>query len=144
MAQRPEEELPESVILGMFEGLKNTVAPERLMPGELEKANNVDIDDAGQVRRRRGQTLRAAGDFHSLHEHLDELYAVKDGTLGVVYPDYTFSGIVAAGTARLSYAAVGETLYYSSEAESGKIIDKTNYPPDRDWETTPSVPSLTA
>ena len=116
-----EDELPESIVLQVFEGLRNNVAPERLKPGELERALNVDIDDAGQVRRRRGRTLVSSGNYHSLKPHMGEVYGVKNGELGVIAPNYTFSSIVAVGSDPLSYTSVDDTLYFSSRSASGKI-----------------------
>lgn len=125
MASRPEDELPDSIIVGQFLGLKNVVERERLQMGELRKALNVDIDDAGQARRRRGQTRVSTGSFHSLFDHCGDVYGVKDGQLGTIGTDYTFSNLATAGSA-LSYASVGDVLYYSSETDSGKIVDGAN------------------
>lgn len=122
MASRPPEELPESLVIGQLRGVKNTVTPERLMLGELEAAVNVDIDDAGQVHRRRGQTLVSAGDFHSLYKTGATCYGVKNGTLGIIRPDYTFSSIVATGADTLSYVMVADILYYSSLSTAGKVV----------------------
>jgi hypothetical protein len=36
---QPDPNIPDSVVLGMFEGLRNTVAPERLKANELAEGN---------------------------------------------------------------------------------------------------------
>lgn len=128
MASAPPEP-PESIILGNFAGVHNTAARHRLRPEEFEQALNVDIDDRGQVRRRRGSTLKLAGNFHSLKTIGSRVYAVKDGELGWISNDYQFTSLGhTAGSKPLSYALVADTLYFASEATSGKIIDGQVYP----------------
>jgi hypothetical protein len=131
MAQPPSAPLPDSVTFGNFSGLKNMVTRERLKPDELARAINVDIDDIGQVHRRRGYTRVSTGDFHSLFTDTDDVvYGVKNGTLGVINPDYSFrplkSGInfqPGEGIKSMAYAQVGPQVYYSCATDSG-IIDK--------------------
>lgn len=123
MPQPPD--IPESITLGQFSGIKNTVAPERLTGTDLEKAVNVDLDDAGQLRRRRGFALVSSGAFHSPYTFGERTYGVKDGILGVIRPDYSFTAITAASDWPLSYTTVGERLYYSSYSHAGAV----------DWET---------
>lgn len=48
-----------------FTGIDNTSAEDRLAPGALREARNVDLDGDGKLRRRRGRTLRLA----LLHPH---------------------------------------------------------------------------
>lgn len=126
MAGKPDPNIPDSVTLSQFSGIKNTVAPERLAPTELEKAVNVDIDDSGQVRRRRGYTEVATGSFHSLYEFNGRTYGVKNNSLGVIRPDYSFTGIVGVSAEPISYTSVQETLYYSSRTHAGKITGETH------------------
>lgn len=123
MAGKPEEP-PESIVVSAFAGLRNTVSPERLAPGELELAVNIDIDDAGQVRRRRGQTRKAVGDFHSLWAAPGgRVLVVRDGQLGLLASDYTLTVIDPdAGAAPVGYVEVGDTIFYSSRDVSGKIL----------------------
>jgi hypothetical protein len=127
MASRPDEP-PESIIVGRFGGIKNTVSPERLTLEELEAAVNVDIDDAGQVRRRRGYTRVADGDYHSLYATDEGWLVVKDGYLGSLDHDYGFTSITYAGPDRLSYARVGRTVYFTSRSTSGKTDGFTALP----------------
>lgn len=122
---QPDPNLPESVVLGRFAGIKNTVAPERLTGAELEKAVNVDIDDAGQVRRRRGVTLVSSGAFHSPYTFGSYTYVVKNNALGIVYPNYSFTAIVTASSWPISYTPVGEQLYFSSFSHSGVLTGST-------------------
>jgi hypothetical protein len=89
----------------------------------LEAAVNVDIDDVGQIHRRRGYTRVAGGNFHSLYsDETGLVLAVKDNTLGVIYDNYVFEPLLpSAGSDPLDYVRVGETVYFSSAVASGKI-----------------------
>lgn len=123
MAQPPTPAPTDSVTFNQFSGLKNTVTRERLAPGELEVAKNVDIDDVGQLHRRRGYTLVSAGNFHSLFTADDgRVYGVKNGVLGRIDPNYAFQSIATnVGSEPIAYAHVGDFIYYSSEVASGKF-----------------------
>lgn len=113
---------PESIIVQQFAGLKNTVSPERLTAQELELAINVDLDDVGQPRRRRGRTLAAGGNYHSAYTAPNEtVYIVKGGALGVLRPDYSFMSITPVSPAHLCYDTVGDKTYFSSETHSGIV-----------------------
>jgi len=149
MARPPQqdEQQSDSVMIQQFAGIRNTVSRERLGPTDLEKAQNIDLDDVGQARRRRGYTLVAAGNYHSMHRAEDRVFVVKDGTLGILYPDYSFEALRAGmgqdkilypdysfealragmGQDKMAYAHVGGVTYYSSRVASGKVLeDKTN------------------
>lgn len=119
---RPE--LPESVVLQAFKGLNNTVAPERLTPDELERAENIDLDDRGHIRRRRGATLLVSGQCHSLFTAADgTVYVVKDGILCRLLPNNaTVSLGPVVGRSPLAYVQVGEHIYFSSLTHSGVIL----------------------
>lgn len=119
MASAPEP--PESIILGQFAGLKNTVAAERLGPSELERAINVDLDDAGQLRRRRGFTKRIDGDFHSLREVAGKTFVVRSGTLHRVREDLTLQAITGVGPSPVCYTEVDGAVYFCSGGASGVV-----------------------
>lgn len=122
MAREPEQQT-DSVLLNAFEGVKNTVTRERLKPQQLERARNVDIDDAFQPRRRRGYTLRAEGSFHSLYTAPNGMtFGVKDGLLCRIKPDFSVQTLGEGGDDPIAYIDVGDTIYYSSADVSGKIL----------------------
>jgi hypothetical protein len=112
------------VILGQFKGLRNTVTAERLTGEDLQRAQNIDIDNAGQVHRRRGYTLRAAGNYHSLYTCGLGTFVVKNGDLGRLYPDYSFSSLATVGNDPLAYVEAAGRLYYSSADASG-VVDSS-------------------
>lgn len=121
MASAPPEP-PQTIVLGKFSGVRNTVSAERLAVGELETAINVDIDDAGQARRRRGYARRATGNYHSLRKIAGQHLIVKDGMLGTLAFDFSFSPLVQVGPQTVRYVAVGDTIYFASEVVNGKLM----------------------
>lgn len=122
MASQPPQ-LPQSIVLGTFAGIKNTVAEERLGQNDLVSAVNVDLDDAGMARRRRGYAQRSTAVCHSIVTLGDITLLVKDGVLGRLYPDFSFTPIVPVGPEPLCYARVANTIFYSSTVTAGKLVD---------------------
>lgn len=113
---------PESVILGAFKGLKNTISRERLGPEDLERAVNVDIDDVGQLRRRRGRVRKQTGNWHSIRTFTLKVLGVKDGVLGIINPNYSFVSLgVFVGSIGLAYTEVNGDIYFCNEAASGVV-----------------------
>jgi hypothetical protein len=132
--QGPPDPPPESVILGAFKGMKNTVSRERLGQDELERAINVDLDDAGQLRRRRGYVRKQTGSWHSVRTFTLKVLGVRDGTLGVIRDDYSFLSLgVFVGPQRLTHTEVNGDIYFCNDAASGVVkVDDTTGP----WGTT--------
>lgn len=127
---RINPEAPETgMIVGEFDGLKNTINPERMGEKDLVRAINIDLDDAGQISRRRGFIKKVCGNAHSPFQTFQGItLLVLDGALGILNPDYSFTSLQtgigsdpAKGTPPLAYAQVGDTVYYSGVANSGKI-----------------------
>lgn len=119
--QQPPGPPPESVILQQFAGMRNTLTRERLAADDLERGTNIDLDDAGQARRRRGYTLRSAGNFHSPFNSSYGALVVKNGSLGFIDPDYTHRPLVTVGQDPLAYVQIEETVYLSSRSVSYKF-----------------------
>ncbi len=119
MASQPEP--PESIVMGSFTGMKNTVGAERLAPNELERAINVDLDDAGQPRRRRGYNQLSSVSHHSLRTLGDRTFGVRDGVLGRFREDYSFTSITAVGIAPVAYTEVDHSVYFCNSAAAGVI-----------------------
>lgn len=123
MARRPQEAPAESVMFGQFAGLKNVVSRERLTLNELERAKNVDIDDAGQARRRRGYTLAAPGNFHSLYTAPSgRVFGVKDSVLCWIKPDFSTVALGDGGFEPIAYHDLNGVIYFTSQDVSGKIM----------------------
>jgi len=120
------------ITLNRFAGIKNVVGEGRLAPEEFSSARNVDLDDVGQVRRRRGSTKVISGDWHSLYgSETAKLYGVRNKMLVAVKPNLTLTTIYAGVGAhpalgsQLEYVQVGSTIYFSSPFESGKFDEDT-------------------
>ncbi len=64
-----------------FTGINNVLPPERMGKAELSAATNVDIGLAGEVRRRAGLTLVAAGCHKNLWQAPRALLATSEGAL---------------------------------------------------------------
>lgn len=113
----------DSLNINAFTGIKNTVSRERLAPGQLASAVNVDIDDAGQVHRRRGYTKVSSDNYHSLFTTAaGKVYVVKNNNLGWLNSNYTFTPIkTGIGPHHLAYVQVGPDVYFSSPTDSGVI-----------------------
>lgn len=120
MASQPDA-LPESIVIDQFRGLNNVRPPERLAVGEMSVAQNVVVDDAGQLRIRPGREREQTGSFHSFRRIAGRTFVVKDGVLGTVTQALGFSPIATVGTDPISYTDVGDTVYASSISWSGRI-----------------------
>lgn len=120
---QPPPDPPESIVLGAFTGVKNTVSSERLGPNDLERAINVDLDDSGQARRRRGYRSLLASAHHSLRTVGDRTFVVREGILGRLREDYSFTSIIAVGIAPVAYIEVNGEVYFSNSEASGVIDD---------------------
>lgn len=121
-APPPADATKDSIVLSRFVGMRNTITVERLAPNELERGQNIDLDDAGQAHRRRGYTRVAVGDFHSVYTSPRGVLGVKDGTLGIIYPDYSFFEMQAGmGPDAVAYVDVGPETYFTSRTSSGVI-----------------------
>lgn len=121
MASAPPD-LPESIVVGQFNGIRNTVSEERLGVSDLAAAVNIDLDDVGQARRRRGYSRKLEGNWHSACDIAGRTFAVFEGELGTLDAAYNFTSLGEVGPDRLAYTNVGDTVFFSSDTASGKIV----------------------
>ena len=127
-----------------FKGLRNNVSEEALSPEDLSVALNVDVDDSLAVSRRRGYSaVVAAGIDRDLWASGAVCLGVGSNVLKLMNPDYSLvtlrSGLTAARS--LSYAAVGDRVFYSNGAELGCVQDGAS----RTWGiTVPGMPVAAA
>lgn len=145
--------IPDTTATAYPAGINNVAsltAPPRDQNGNITAARDlldVDLDAAGKVRRRRGQTLRIAGASHSLFATDHYLFAVTEGDF-VAYSD-DGSGLTLAATlvAGLGSAFVTATsddndTYWSNPVVNGRIAaDLSTHPI---WVDTPAPVSLSA
>ena len=131
MAPQPPPNAPadDTVSFDSFSGIKNVVKAWSLTPRDLERAVNIDLDDAGKVRRRRGRTLVRTEPHHSLFvSDNGKLIGVRDQQLGVIRANYDFKPLgVEVGarppTSQVAYVQVGDDIYFSSPHEAGVISE---------------------
>jgi len=101
--------------------------------GDLVEAINVDIDDSGRILRRGGQIQIASGVFHSLFSTEETCLVVKDettsATLYQVATDFSLTSLRSDLTraAKLSYAVVGDKIFYSSPYDNGYVQSGASY-----------------
>lgn len=120
----------EVTILKGSVGINNVSDPARLKfdsetgLAELQTAVNVEIDDTGRISRRKSTLLLTAlTGAHSMFSYRDDCLIAAAGSLYRVSPDYTLLGLRAGmhQTAKISYAAIDDTIYYSNGYENGII-----------------------
>lgn len=99
--------------LSKFLGLNNVQPTERLKPGELVEALNVDIDGDGAIARRAGYVSDSATEHRNVFEASTFTLATK-GAAG---------DLVNAGTGAVLHAALGHSprVWYL-ELPDGKVI----------------------
>lgn len=128
--------VPDSIILQTFDGLKNTVARERLGPKDLETAQNIDLDDTGQVRRRRGFTQVDSAEWHSIWgpTSTSKHFGVRNGVLGIIRSGGSFYSLgINIGATACCFTEVNQNIYFSSADMSGIVAPNETVSP---WGTT--------
>jgi hypothetical protein len=124
-------------LLGFPQGLDNLSAETELpigkpgpggaVQGALRVADNVDIDEAGKVARRRGYTLRdAQSDMHSGWSHPQYPYMLAVIGSNLVKYDRTLArttvvALTARPGTRMSYDYDAGYVYYCNGFDSGRI-----------------------
>ena len=127
-----------------FQGLRNTVSAESFSKEDLVTALNVDVDDSLGISRRKGFSapVTAAVD-RSLFASGSVCLGVGSNALKRVHPDWTTTTLRSGLTAskELSYAVVGDRVFYSNSVETGCVQGSVH----RTWGLeVPGVPVVTA
>lgn len=111
----------------------------------LRRAENVDIDNSGNLRRRESELLvQALTGAHSLYLTSDTAgYLVRDSVLfAITLPTYAESFAKTLTTnAPVSWLPVGDDLYFSNGTDSGRITQGLFFPLGL---PTPDAPVCTA
>ena len=136
--------------LGPFLGINNRLPDFALHVDKvgdfLRAADNVEVDNAGRLRRRRVTSKIAAMSSdapHSLHmTSATAGYLVRASVLyAITLPSYTQTLVKAlSSNAQLSWQAIGDDLYYSNGTDAGRLTAGAWYPLGL---PTPEHPTLT-
>lgn len=134
--------------IGPFLGINNRLPDFALATDKgywLRAAENVEIDNAGNVRRRAAANLvHAMSNAHSLYlTSATAGYLVRGGTLyAITLPTYGEAAFkVLSNDNPLSWCAVNGDLYYSNGTDSGRITAGVWFP----WGMpTPGAPEVSA
>ena len=106
-----------------FKGLKNTVAEERLLPGELSEAYDIDIDGVGAVRTRQGLTAVSATASHSMWSSGDFCFVAQGTTLYRMSSSGALTQVATLTSTRpISYMESNGTVYWSNGTDTGRIV----------------------
>ena len=140
MGVRDKQLLPQAFPAGL-----NNVAAETDVPSTaLRDAVNVDLTEAGKIRRRRGYVQRIDGSAHSLFPTASGyLLAVVDGDLVAYDPDWGDKSIRSGvGDRPISFAEIAGSIYWSN----GDIIRRvTGALADAPlWPECPGQPTVAA
>lgn len=125
-----------------FTGLRNNVDPTGFDPGDLSVALNVDIDDVGQIHRRKGtSTVVLAGVDRDLWASGSVCLGVGSNALKQINPNYTTTTLRTGLTPNkpLSYEVLADRVYYANGVELGCVQSGLH----RTWGITPP-PAFTA
>ena len=114
-----------------FLGLNTMARDEELKPGELRKAENLDVTDSLRLRRRPGYTKVQAGRYHSLWSCDVGAFIVSGDTLYEVDDEGATTAIRSGLTqnAPMAYEVVNNMVFYSNGKEIGKIVEGVHF----DW-----------
>lgn len=105
-----------------FLGLRNVTSAERYRPGELEVAQNLEIDDTGKLMTRRGVALLQAGSYHSLFSDGDLALVMLANVMYRINLDFSLTQLaVLSASARVSYNRQGNVVYFSNGVDKGRI-----------------------
>lgn len=120
-----------------------TVMPDRSKGTYLYGADNVDLNEKGYLKRRRGQTLALAGVAHSLWADLRGGYAVIANNLVALSPNMTATTVRAGvGAAPVSFARGADgDVYWSNDSELRRIAGTTDL---RVAAAPPAIPPATS
>ena len=105
-----------------WKGLRNNIAARAMAEGEMDVAQNVDIDDAQRLRSRQGYTETVANAAHSIWSNGTMCLFVQSGVLKRLT---TAEGVVTVATLtnnnRMAYDSVAGTVYCTNGTDCLRI-----------------------
>lgn len=121
--QEPQRD-QDVVAYTVFNGLRNDVSPERFSAGDLEVADNIDIDKTGRVARRAGYTQQVAGATHSLWSNPQGTlcFFAQGNVLRQLNADYSSTPVVTLSNGDpIWFEQVNDRVYFSNGTDTGVI-----------------------
>ena len=115
-----------TINLDAFSGINNVDHSEDIGNKALQKCNNIDLSDAGKVRKRTGYKQVNAGKAHSLFTAFNNTYCVIDGKLLRNF-SIELNPSIAYNT-ELHYLELQNKIYFTSTTNTGIIVDDTVVP----------------
>lgn len=107
-------------------GLRNTDSPERLKPGELSVAQNVDISNADALLARTGYMTVQNGSYHSLWASDRTCYVMVGNDMKRLLEDGSLVQIKRLTSGRkVSFAEQNGVVYFTNRSDSGRIVNGT-------------------
>lgn len=136
--------LPKAKFLGLNNRLPDFSLHVKDTGDFLRTAENVDVDNAGNIRRRKATALhQALTNPHSLYETTSNQFYMVLGSIlyRVTLPTYTQTLVaILSNDDPVSYAEYAGSLYWSNGTDSGRIEAGVNFP----WGLpTPVAPTVT-
>lgn len=105
-------------------GLKNTTSPERLKPGELVTAQNVDIDNDQRLSSRVGMSQVQSGSYHSLWASDGQCYVMVGQDMKRMAEDGSLTQVVRLTSGRpVCFAELNGVVYFSNGTDTGRIVN---------------------
>lgn len=106
-----------------WKGIKNTTSPERLAPGELAAATDVDIDNTGRIMSREGITEINDTATHSLYSDHNHVLLAHANILKRVNSDLSTTALRTLTNANpISYAEYVNITFYSNGTDLGRVV----------------------
>ena len=116
---------PKEIRIDRFTGLDNVTPPELREPGALDTADNVDIDQLGKIRRRKGATRVYNRGSHSLWSDGSLCLFRQGANLNRLNADFSATALrsAIAGSNRMNYLALNGLVYFTDDITAGIIQD---------------------
>lgn len=109
-----------------FKGLNNMTSPERMAPGELVVALDVDIDHTGRLLSRTGRTIVNATPCHSLFSYPGGTFLMQGTAMKAVEADLSLTTVQTLRSSNnITYDFLNGVAYFSNGVDTGRLVGRT-------------------
>jgi hypothetical protein len=109
---------PPSIIFSEFKGIKNAVPAQRIAPGELVEATNIDIDDTHHISLRLGKTPILGSACGSVFATEELLFYITGTTLKCMTKDELHRTLMSGVEGKLWFKQINDLVYFSDGKSS--------------------------